>query len=266
MGPLGVAPPRRRYPLLGAAAGGDEIAHALTALAADLLVELAAPFRLHCQPALPAADEAALAARLAYRHAAELGLTRRAPSRQSPGRHLQFRCRATARLPAGPLGLLVGHLVSFASKPPKCPRTLNLWTAAGTASRRPRIRRKQCREGAPVRHRTVNERKLGRPAARCKRATFWNCLGKVSGPSGQLGDGRGDGGLELSETIVGADLAGARPAGCLTKVEGVGRAVPFRGDSSDLDGRACPVQGVGDGVQEARPVLGEHVEDRALRA
>src|SRR2546429_9679124 len=107
---LGVAPPRRAA-LLGPAARGDEIAHALATLAADLLVELAAPLRLHCQPALPTTDETALPARFAHRHAAELGLAQRAPSRRPPRRHLQFRCRATAHLPAGPLGFLVGHLV-----------------------------------------------------------------------------------------------------------------------------------------------------------
>src|SRR5712671_5792547 len=107
---LGMAPPRRPA-LFGATAGGDEVAHALAALAADLLVELAAPLRLHCQPALPTTDQTALAACFAHRHPAELGLAQRAPSGGPPGRHLQFRCRATARLPAGPLGFFVGHLV-----------------------------------------------------------------------------------------------------------------------------------------------------------
>src|SRR5712671_500360 len=107
---LRVAPPRRAA-LLGPAARGDEIAYALATLAPDLLVELAAPLRLHCQPALPTTDEAALPTGLAHRHPAELGLAQRAPSRRPPCRHLQFRCRATAHLPAGPLGFLVGHLV-----------------------------------------------------------------------------------------------------------------------------------------------------------
>ena len=72
--PLLMAPPRRSAAVFGAAACGDEIAHALPALAPDLLVELAAPFRLHRQTALPAADEAAFAACFAHRHSAEFRL------------------------------------------------------------------------------------------------------------------------------------------------------------------------------------------------
>src|SRR5438094_10091177 len=111
-----MAPPRRSA-LLCAAASGDQVTHALSALAADLLVEFPAPLRLHRQPALPAADEAAFAARLAHRHSAELELARRAPARRPPGRHLQFRCRGAARCPTGSLGFPVGHLVSFPEAP-----------------------------------------------------------------------------------------------------------------------------------------------------
>src|SRR5438552_6780457 len=131
----------------------------------------------------------------------------------------------------------------------KSPRTQNLWTPAGTASTQPRIRRKQRRPAPPVRHPTVNERKLGRLAPRCKRATFCNCSGNVSGPSGQLGDSLGNGHLQVVQAPFGGNLAGACLPVSLTKVEGVGRAVPFRGDPSDFDGRACPVQRIRDGVK-----------------
>src|SRR5438067_13021439 len=107
--PLRVAPPRRSA-LFCAAPCRALFPYALSALAADLLVELAAPLRLHRQPALPAADEATLPARLAHRHAAELGLAERAPSCRPPCRHLQFRCRATAQSSVGPLGFSVRHL------------------------------------------------------------------------------------------------------------------------------------------------------------
>src|SRR5258708_34737401 len=61
---LGLAAPR--WAFCRAAAGRDQVAHALAALAADLLVEFAAPLRLDGQPAFAAADEPPLAARLAH--------------------------------------------------------------------------------------------------------------------------------------------------------------------------------------------------------
>src|SRR5258708_149609 len=124
---LGLAAPR--WAFCRAAAGRDQVAHALAALAADLLVEFAAPLRLDGQPAFAAADEPPLAARLAHGHSPELRLApRRAPrgrptaGRIAPDRHPRSRCarrralvRAACRRPPASGALLFRRHTRFPS-------------------------------------------------------------------------------------------------------------------------------------------------------
>src|SRR2546430_17510106 len=89
----------------------------------------------------------------------------------------------------------------------------------------------------------IDERKLGRRALPRNRPTVRDRWGNGSAPSCEGGDRRFNGAHDRGPPAGVGDLPDALPGPLrkVTQIEGVGSAVPFRGDPGHFDAHACPV-------------------------